>query len=125
MAGNLTAHRGAQGPSLGPSLGFGQEIGVDLVSRDEWGLWSDARACLVRAARPTWWVPCPIEIGASPLGAPEEVREADWRAVDARRLEALRPKTPPAARTPGVQGGSVGEGPSPDGESSLEPWSVF
>ncbi|HXB53794.1 MAG TPA: type IV secretion system DNA-binding domain-containing protein [Vicinamibacteria bacterium] len=121
---NLAAHLSAQGPSLGPSLGIGQEIGVDLVSRDEWGRWADARACLVRAARPTWWVPCPIEIGASSSNAAEEVPEADWRAADARRLGALRPAHT-AGTSPCVQGGSVGEGPSPDGESSPEPWSVF
>jgi hypothetical protein len=127
LAGNLTAHLSAQGPSLGPSVGFGQEIGVDLVSRDEWGRWSAARACLVRAARPTWWVPCPIEIGAGPPSAPEEVPEADWRAVEAQRLAALRPSPSPSTRTPpGVhQGGRGEEGPSPDHESPGEPWSVF
>jgi hypothetical protein len=123
---NLNAHWSASGPSLGPSLGSGQEIGVDLVSRDGWGAWSDARACLVRAARPTWWLPCPIELGASPLSAPEEVPEADWRAVDARRLADLQPNSSPAdRRSPSVQGGSVGQGPYLDRESSPEPWRVF
>ncbi|HKC12175.1 MAG TPA: type IV secretion system DNA-binding domain-containing protein [Vicinamibacteria bacterium] len=124
VAGNLTAHLSSHGPSLGPSLGYGQEIGVDLVSRDEWGRWSDARACLVRAARPTWWVPCPIEIGATPLGAPEEVPAADGRAVDARRRAAVPPKSPPDRTPPSVQRGNGG-GPGPDGGSSREPWSVF
>jgi type IV secretory pathway TraG/TraD family ATPase VirD4 len=93
---NLNAHWSASGPSLGPSLGSGQEIGVDLVSRDGWGAWSDARACLVRAA------------------------------VDARRLADLQPNSSPAdRRSPSVQGGSVGQGPYLDRESSPEPWRVF
>jgi hypothetical protein len=124
---NLTAHGNASGPSLGPSLGSGQEIGVDLVSRDGWGRWSEARACLVRAARPTWWVPCPIEIESTPLSATEEAPGADWRAVDARRVAALQPDPSRSDRTvPSVPGPpSVGEGPGADSGSSPEPWRVF
>jgi hypothetical protein len=124
---NLTAHWNASGPSLGPSLGSGQEIGVDLVSRDGWGRWSEARACLARAARPTWWVPCPIEIESTPLGATEEAPGADWRAEDARRLAELPPNPSRPDRTmPSVPGPrSLGEGRSPDGGPSREPWRVF
>jgi hypothetical protein len=124
---NLAAHWSAQGPSLGPSLGSGQEIGVDLVSRDEWGRWSDARVCLVRARRPTWWIPCPIEIASTSLSATKEAPAADWRAEDARRLAALQPGPSRSDSTiPCVQGSrSADEGHCPDRGSAQEPWRVF
>jgi hypothetical protein len=126
---SIAAQLGASGTTLGPSFGSGPEIGVRLVSRDGWGAWSDARACLARAAWPTFWVPCPVEIEPTPLGAKEEVPSEDWRALDAKRLAALTKGARPGDARPPAPEGGVGvpseEAPSPGRESSPEPWRVF
>jgi hypothetical protein len=118
---SLSAHLSAQGPTVGPSLGPGPEAGVRLVSPDEWGEWKHARACLARAAWPTWWVPCPLEIEPTPPGAMEAMPTTDWRVTDAMRLASLKAgPSPPVAGN--VSGGvAVGEGTGP----TREPWRVF
>jgi hypothetical protein len=66
----------------GPSVSLGSPLGAELVPPDRWGAWGEARACLARGQHPTWWIPCPVPLAASPLGPPEgegrEGPEGPW-----------------------------------------------
>jgi hypothetical protein len=62
---------------------------VDLVPMDQWAVWGQARAAIVRSLQPTWWVPVAVPIRPTPLGAPEPEPGGDWRALERERVARL------------------------------------
>ena len=62
---------------------------VDLVPMDQWAVWASARAAIVRALEPTWWVPLSVPIQPAPPGPAAAEPAADWRALERERVARL------------------------------------
>jgi hypothetical protein len=94
----------------GPSLSLGGIGGststptrhaVDLVPIDQWSVWGNARAAIVRGVHATWWVPASLPMEPAPLGAVKAEPVGDWRYLERERLAAIgqvvRPGLPQGA----------------------------
>jgi hypothetical protein len=70
----------------------------DVIDHQGVGYWSASRAVIVRGATgPTWWIPWPVELPASPVGQRLLADpEADWR-MNEREHIAVFGETAPAA----------------------------
>jgi type IV secretory pathway TraG/TraD family ATPase VirD4 len=85
---------GGAGTSIGlGSIGTGKSTAtrhpVDLVPIDQWAVWGQARAAIVRGLAPTWWVPVPVPIEPAPLGALAAEPAGDWRELERERVAGL------------------------------------
>jgi hypothetical protein len=96
---------GASGASIGlGSIGTGASTPtrhpVDLVPMDQWAVWGAARAAVVRALAPTWWVPVPVPIQPAPPGPAAAEAAGDWRDLERERVARLGEALGPVAAEP-------------------------
>jgi type IV secretory pathway TraG/TraD family ATPase VirD4 len=108
---------GGPTPSVHAGLSSPSRVASPLVPLDQWAQWSAARAAIVRGAKgPTWWIPWPVDITATPAGDRLTAAAAeDWRFREAERVAALGvavrglpvanagPATPDAGEPPPVR----------------------
>jgi hypothetical protein len=98
---SLSLSRGGPSLSLG-SIGASSSTptrhAVDLVPIDQWSVWGNARAAIVRGVHATWWVPVSLPMEPAPLGAVKAEILGDWRLQELDRLkrigEAVRARLP-------------------------------